>query len=758
MMTPLYEVRAAFLPAGSRVRSVDGVEALNEPYRFCVSLDVPPAESLELDLDAAIGKRATLRIIDRRTGVARFVYHGIVATFELVEDCPQYSAFRLELVPALWQLGLGQHSRVFVRKSLQDIVAQTLIDGGLTSADFDLRLGDASGILEFVCQYRESRLAFLTRWLARVGACYFFEQGDDREKLIVAVGEGARRARQGPVRFEPVVHGKGAPESLWSLRWQNAVLPRKVSVKDYNPSKPLLAVVGTADVAAPTPGGDVHAFGVNENLPDKAKAYAQTRALQYSASRTTYRGHGSVLGLAPGLVFQLEGHARAALNRRYFVTAVRHTGSSGGLGDGNLADIYGCEVDAVDAGTPWVPPVTQPWPRVVGTVRARVDGPQDSQYAQLDEEGRYLVRLMLDESGSPDGSASSRVRMLQPHAGDPEGLHLPLRKGTEVQIGFLKGDPDQPVIAGAVPNAVTPSPVTEANHTQNVLQTGGRNRLEIDDREGAEYLDLSSPPESSFLHLGAHAGLGTHNYVWSTQGDFSAYTGGNLAVNVGGRRTETVTGDVAETYYATRQTHVDGHLTETIDGGLSQTVGAGLTQSIDGGLTQTISGRSTRSIVGGQTQSISGGWTQTVTGARTESITGPLTQTTTGDVSITSPGGYTVVAAGGQTFRTPCSVQVLAKGGFNIVAPAGQRRLDFDWKQLGDELVTAVPMQVIMAGHRIDVRVLQFELFAFQIILAGMKYQVHATLRQGAIACVDNYGHGFDQHLLHQNTGSFHLW
>src|SRR5262245_58000453 len=169
---------------------------------------------------------------------------------------------------------------------------------------------------------------------------------------------------------------------------------------------------------------------------------------------------------------------------------------------------------------------------------------------------------MFDESGLPDGGASARIRMMQPHAGNPEGFHFPLRKGTEVQVVFVRGDPDQPIIAGAIPNAATPSPVTRANQTQNVVQTGGRNRVEIEDEHGSEYIDISSPPEKTFMHLGAHAGLGSHNYVVSTSGDQSMHTGGKRDIRVGGNQTETVGGNVTENYHSTQTTTVDGSLTE----------------------------------------------------------------------------------------------------------------------------------------------------------------------------------------------------
>ena len=46
-------------------------------------------------------------------------------------------------------------------------------------------------------------------------------------------------------------------------------------------------------------------------------------------------------------------------------------------------------------------------------------------------------------TGWPPHRISTRVRMMQPHGGTTEGFHFPLRKGTEVMIAFLGGDPDR---------------------------------------------------------------------------------------------------------------------------------------------------------------------------------------------------------------------------------------------------------------------------------------------------------------------------
>jgi type VI secretion system secreted protein VgrG len=71
--------------------------------------------------------------------------------------------------------------------------------------------------------------------------------------------------------------------------------------------------------------------------------------------------------------------------------------------------------------------------------------------------------------------------MLQPHAGTGYGMHFPLHPGVEVAIAFEDGDPDRPLIVGAVPNAVTVSPVTRPNANVSRIQTASGVRITIRD-------------------------------------------------------------------------------------------------------------------------------------------------------------------------------------------------------------------------------------------------------------------------------------
>jgi type VI secretion system secreted protein VgrG len=60
-------------------------------------------------------------------------------------------------------------------------------------------------------------------------------------------------------------------------------------------------------------------------------------------------------------------------------------------------------------------------------------------------------------------------------------MHFPLKPGVEVVLAFVDGDPDRPIIVGAVPNPLTPSPVVAANLKENIVRASSGARIRIID-------------------------------------------------------------------------------------------------------------------------------------------------------------------------------------------------------------------------------------------------------------------------------------
>ena len=124
-------------------------------------------------------------------------------------------------------------------------------------------------------------------------------------------------------------------------------------------------------------------------------------------------------------------------------------------------------------------------PKIHGLLTGLVEPRPDARLgtvADLDEEGRYTVRLLFDASPLDERQGSShRVRMIQLHAGPDYGAHFPLKAGVEVLLAFVDGDPDRPLIVGAAPNPVTRSPVTAADSLMHRLKTSTGILIEMKD-------------------------------------------------------------------------------------------------------------------------------------------------------------------------------------------------------------------------------------------------------------------------------------
>lgn len=97
---------------------------------------------------------------------------------------------------------------------------------------------------------------------------------------------------------------------------------------------------------------------------------------------------------------------------------------------------------AIPADRPYrIPMQEHSWPKIVGTLSARVTTRDDSDYAELDENGHYTVRFDFDTDQWPRGGESVRLRLAKPFAGaNQTGFHLPLLRDTEVGIAFAGGE------------------------------------------------------------------------------------------------------------------------------------------------------------------------------------------------------------------------------------------------------------------------------------------------------------------------------
>lgn len=652
-MKDVFEVQCSALPDNTRVVGFRGSEGISRPYSFDIFLLIPEPD---FDLDDAMGARGTL-IMSRDDSRAPIHFQGIFAELLLIHELGGRALVQATLVPRLWQLGLSFHSRVFTGQSITDVIKVVLDDGGFTSDDFALDIAQTYKPEEHICQYQESDLDFLSRWMEREGLYYYFEHTDEHEKLIISDSKSFQKELgAGPIRFHSLAGGDtSAGEHLNTFTCQHRSLPARVRLKDYDHAKPSLDVTGSARVSK-TGVGEVNVYGARFFTPDDGKRLAKLRSEELLAREKIFRGTGSAPYLRSGYLFELTEHSRSSFDTKYLAVEVTHHGNQAAstpemkrLTGLETDDVYRVEVTAIPEKVQFRAEPRTAWPRIYGYENATIDGPADSQYAQIDDHGRYAVKFMFDESDLKDGKASTWVRMLQPHGGAIEGWHFPLRKGTEVLLSFLGGDPDRPVITGVVPTAATPSPVTRTNHTTNVIQTGGRNRLELEDQDGSQRITLSTPTQSTFLRMGAPND--PNNLILSTNGVGYLYVGANFTQWTVGDKKETADATVTEEFKGPFKTTVTNLVDEhyladqkTVVGAVrlenyqvqDTTVNAGRSEQISGGLNQTIKGGIVRNVTGSIGDTISGGlvWSS---GPTNHTIKGSMDLEASGPITVNAP-------------------------------------------------------------------------------------------------------------------------
>ncbi|QQP87235.1 type VI secretion system tip protein VgrG [Entomomonas asaccharolytica] len=151
-----------------------------------------------------------------------------------------------------------------------------------------------------------------------------------------------------------------------------------------------------------------------------------------------------------------------------------------------------------------------PKSRIRGSQTAIVTGaPGEEIYC--DEYGRIKVQFHWDREGTMDENSSHWIRVASNWAHNGYGTVVIPRVGMEVMVDFLEGDPDQPLIKGAVHNGVNKVPYElPANKTRSVFKTSsskggnGSNELRIEDKAGEEQIFVQAQKDFDQLTKNNH--------------------------------------------------------------------------------------------------------------------------------------------------------------------------------------------------------------------------------------------------------------
>ncbi len=607
---------------GLALRAMSGVERISAPFRYELELLSDDAELRSSDL---LGKPIGVSLQAPHAEEPRH-FHGVIVGVDLIGSTERATAYQVTVCPWIWVLSRRINCRIFQHQSIPDIAKAIFREHGF--ADFEELLVDSYPSLEYVVQYRETDLAFVSRLLETVGIYYYFRHDTDAHTLVLLDNRGAHTNNPGCEKL-PYLPPDARREALDDFvdAWQSSrtLRPGALCLIDYNYEKSLAYMQVDARAAEPHLYGDLESFDYPGGYLDAAagKKVVRTNLDEVVTKHQHMSGSTNARGLLVGRRFELTEHPVAEYNREYWVTAAQfqlHVPESRSTGDRSGEEVYRCSFTAIDHEQEYRPPQVTPKAVVRGPQTATVAGDPGDEIL-TDQFGRVKVKFHWDRGGDADSHCSCWVRVSQVWAGNELGaIHIP-RVGEEVVVDFLEGDPDRPIIVGRVYNDMNGPPYPlPANKTQSGIKTRSTpngtpdnfNEVRFEDKMGQELFSAQAEKDMRIL----------------VKNDQDIHVCGNRTANIDkddtttilGARTATISKDDSTTVLGTRTTAITKNDSTVITG--CKDVKITGTDTIVAGGAISISGPSLSLALGGACVSTQKSATMTVSRSRTTHVGG----------------------------------------------------------------------------------------------------------------------------------------
>jgi type VI secretion system secreted protein VgrG len=507
----LHEVYILDVPRAASAKDISvvrftGIEAIGEARRFAITLTHPLADLPRSDY---LNRPASFTIqpptppgLPAPIGAGRKI-QGVITAFNQLASNRDQTTYEVVLESRLALLRNTPTCRFFLNQSFPQIIAQILREHGFDAiqARFDFRLYRQYEPREFVMQWHESDLAFITRLCRRSGIWFVQEEGEHCE--VVRFGDDLTHYRRKPGLTVPFHAHAGltntGTESIQSIETHTRAIPERQLVRAYNYRAAPLAIDAENIIRGDdTTYGQAYTWAAQHLTDADARWEAQLRREAALAEQVVYRGAGNVVDLMPSNVLKLADKVLPEAEHGVLVTRVESSGSR--------SDAYRHTFTAIPSDRFYRLPLNEEsWPKVHGTISGRITSPNRYKFAYVDAAGEYIVDLHLDRDTRPAGGNSCRLRLAKPFAGSNQtGFHFPLIDGTEVLIGFHDGNPDFPFIAHVMHNARATDPVVSDERwlSRNVLRTQSNNTLQMEDWDNEQHIKVATERGKSQLTLG----------------------------------------------------------------------------------------------------------------------------------------------------------------------------------------------------------------------------------------------------------------
>jgi type VI secretion system secreted protein VgrG len=592
------------------LKAINGEEQISGLFHFQLEM---VSEDKNLNFSGIVGKNVTVTLL-LNDGTKRYI-NGVVGRFKQEDSNVRLTTYYADIYPWLWLLTKTGDCRIFQNKSVPQIIKSVFDD--LEFKDYRDDLKSTYPSLDYCVQYDESAFNFVSRLMEDAGIFYFFEHEDDKHTLVLGDDADAHKTCPGlkEARYlqSSVEHTDDHVITRCAIEEQ--VVTGKFALDDFNFETPSTDLI----IEASGEGGQMRIYeypgGFLKKGDGDTRAKLRLEACEQPAK--TLRGEGHVRAFIAGYKFDLKNHYRSDANQAYVLRSVSIAATQ---------ESYTNSFEAFPATVPFRPQRTTPKPLIVGTQTAIVVG-KSGEEIWTDKYGRIKVQFHWDQLGKNDENSSCWIRVNYGWAGKQwGGIFLP-RIGQEVIISYLEGDPDRPLVTGAVYNAQQVVPYTlPADQTKSTIKSNtskggqGFNEIRFEDKKDSEEIYFHAQKDQLIKVLnnrtkeidknekntikGTRDQTVTGNETHTDEANFTHKVTGNYELKVTGNLTIDVTGSVT-VKSAQSMTH-QAQMSMTNEAQMSITNKAGMSMTNEAQLAITNKGQATNTVESGGITTVKG--------------------------------------------------------------------------------------------------------------------------------------------------------
>jgi len=423
-----------------------------------------------------------------------------------VKEGDEDSEVTLKIAPAATYLAHKINNKIHQNVTVVEAIVETYkgmlgplqrsVDESLLQRSYETR--------EYIVQYQESNLSFLSRLAEEEGIFWFFEHDGEKEVLVLADTVGnlpqARAGDQGQAPYHPDPRQAPDGESIFEVESDEAFGATDMVVRGWDWTNPTLDVVGertgrgdsdpATEVYDHTDALILHGYSGGQYQGNTAETQAQLRAERLDLDRQHWSMSATVVSAVPGRTLEVVG-SPGDFDKRYLIVSMTSHGSA----TEGVSGTWTSSIEVVPTELPYRPPHRTPRPVVHGPETAIVVGPDGSEI-HTDEHGRVKVRFHWDRDHAPrENDSSCWMRVAHNWAGPGFGTFFLPRIDMEVVVSFLGGNPDRPIVTGCVYHGTNRAGVElDAKKTQSLIRTKsspnseGFNEMRFEDEAGNEFI------------------------------------------------------------------------------------------------------------------------------------------------------------------------------------------------------------------------------------------------------------------------------